>query len=56
MSAVKAGGGGGSGPGGEAAVDDDLYDFSGLSINDFSLLQRGLMMATGGIQGASVSE
>ena len=56
MSAVKAGGGGpGGGPGCEA-VEDDLYDFSGLSINDFSLLQRGLMMATGGIQGASVSE
>ena len=27
-------------------VEDDLYDFSGLSLNDLSLLQRGLMMAT----------
>lgn len=36
-------------------VADDLYDFSGLSINDFSLLQKGLMMATTGrLQGASV--
>lgn len=38
-----------------AEAADDLYDFSGLSINDFSLLQKGLMMATaGGLSGASV--
>ena len=37
------------------AADDDLYDFSGLSVNDFGLLQKGLMMATTGrLQGASV--
>ena len=45
------GGGGDPAAAGEAA--DDLYDFSGLSINDFSLLQKGLMMATaGGLSGA----
>ena len=38
------------------AADDDLYDFSGLSVNDFGLLQKGLMMATaGGLRGAPVT-
>ena len=38
-----------------AEAADDLYDFSGLSVNDFGLLQKGLMMATaGGLRGAPV--
>ena len=37
-----------------AEATDDLYDFSGLSVNDFTLLKTGLMMATaGGLTGAS---
>jgi hypothetical protein len=32
----------------EIAASEDIYDFSGLSLNDLSLLQRGLVMATSG--------
>ena len=46
MAASDDSGGGG---GGGASSSEDMYDFSGVSLDDLSLMRTGLLMATGGM-------